>query len=126
MGQMSLKRGFTLDCLKFCLSSEAEVTSYLVWSHSGFMCGRSAFQILAKGLINVTEICRGFPHLLQAGKVPDIRLCLLKLYLYRLIGVQKVEAFRISRKSTHEGVKVVSPEHRPSLLTRMIPGSHFC
>ena len=114
MGQMALKRGFTLDCLKCCLSPEAKVASYLVWSHSGFMSGRSAFQILAKGLITVTEICRGFPHLLQAGKAPDIRLCLLKLYLYRLKGVQNVEVSRISRKLAHEDVKIVSPEHRPS------------
>jgi hypothetical protein len=33
---------------------------------------------------------------------------------------------RISRQSAHEGGKVVSPTHRPSLPQRRIPGTHFC
>ena len=32
----------------------------------------------------------------------------------------------ISRQSAHEGGKVVSPTHRPPLLLRNIPGTHFC
>jgi hypothetical protein len=35
--------------------------------------------------------------------------------LDRLLGIQEVEAPRISRQSTHEGVKAVSPNHRPPL-----------
>jgi len=35
--------------------------------------------------------------------------------LDRPLGFQKVEAPRISRKSAHEGGKVVSPTHRPPL-----------
>jgi len=33
---------------------------------------------------------------------------------------------QISRKSAHEGCKVVSPTHRPPLLTGNIPGVYFC
>ena len=33
---------------------------------------------------------------------------------------------QISRHSTHEGGKVVSPTHRPSLTPGNIPGTHFC
>jgi len=33
---------------------------------------------------------------------------------------------QISRQSAHEGGKVVSPTHRPSLLPGNIPGTHFC
>jgi len=31
-----------------------------------------------------------------------------------------------SRQSAHEGGKVVSPTHQPSLPPGNIPGSHFC
>jgi len=31
-----------------------------------------------------------------------------------------------SRQSAHEGGKVVSPTHRPSLPPGNTPGSHFC
>jgi len=33
---------------------------------------------------------------------------------------------QISRQSTHEGGKVVSPTHRPPLPPGNIPGTHFC
>jgi hypothetical protein len=33
---------------------------------------------------------------------------------------------QISRESTREGGKVVSPTHRPPLPTENIPGTHFC
>jgi len=33
---------------------------------------------------------------------------------------------QIPRQSAHEGVKVVSSSHRPSLPPRIIPGTHFC
>jgi hypothetical protein len=33
---------------------------------------------------------------------------------------------RISRQSAHEGGKVVSPTHRPSLPPGRIPGTYFC
>jgi len=33
-------------------------------------------------------------------------------------GFQEVEAVRISRQSAHEGVKIVSPKHRPPLSPR--------
>jgi hypothetical protein len=39
----------------------------------------------------------------------------VKLSLYMLIGVQKVEASRISRQSAHEGGKVVNFTRRPPL-----------
>ena len=41
-------------------------------------------------------------------------------------GFQEDEAPRISRQSAHEGVKVVSPTHRPHLPPENIPGTHFC
>jgi hypothetical protein len=34
--------------------------------------------------------------------------------------------FQISRQSAHEGGKVVSPRHWPSLPPGNIPGTHFC
>ena len=33
---------------------------------------------------------------------------------------------QISRHATHEGIKVVSPTHRPPLPPGNIPGTHFC
>jgi len=33
---------------------------------------------------------------------------------------------QISRQSTHEGGKIVSPTHRPPLLPGNILGTHFC
>jgi hypothetical protein len=33
---------------------------------------------------------------------------------------------QILRQSAHEGGKVVSPTHRPSLPPGNIPGTHFC
>jgi hypothetical protein len=33
---------------------------------------------------------------------------------------------QISRQSTHEGGKVVSPTHRPPLPQWNVPGTHFC
>jgi len=33
---------------------------------------------------------------------------------------------QISRQSTHEGGKVVSPTHRPHSPLGNIPGTHFC
>ena len=46
--------------------------------------------------------------------------------LDRLLGLQEFEAPRISRPSTYEGGKVVSPKHRPPLPPGDIPGTHFC
>jgi len=39
--------------------------------------------------------------------------------------LQDFEAPRISRKSAHEGGKVVSTTHRPPLSSGEIPGTHF-
>jgi hypothetical protein len=52
-----------------------------------------------------------------------------KLELFNLLeplGLQKVEAPRISRQSAHKCGKVVSPTHRPPLPPGNIPGTHFC
>jgi hypothetical protein len=46
--------------------------------------------------------------------------------LDRPLGFQEAEAPRMSRQSAHEGGKVVSPTHRPSLTPGKIPGTHFC
>jgi hypothetical protein len=46
--------------------------------------------------------------------------------LDRPLGLQEVEAPRISRQSAHEGGKAVSPTHRPPLLPGDIRGTHFC
>jgi hypothetical protein len=40
--------------------------------------------------------------------------------LERPLGLQEVEATRISRQPAHEGGKVVSPTHRPLLHPRHI------
>jgi hypothetical protein len=45
--------------------------------------------------------------------------------LDRPLGLQEVEAPRISKQSAQEGGKVVSPTHRPSLPPGRIPGTHF-
>ena len=53
----------------------------------------------------------------------------VKLSHYRpgwALGVPGDWGSRISRQSTHEGGKVVSPRHRPSLPPGRIPGTHFC
>jgi 2-keto-3-deoxy-L-rhamnonate aldolase RhmA len=42
------------------------------------------------------------------------------------IGLQEVEAPRISRQSACGGGKVVSPMHWPPLLPRGFHGTHFC
>ena len=46
--------------------------------------------------------------------------------LERLLGVQEVEAPRISRQSANEGGKAVSPTHRPPLSPKHSFGTHFC
>jgi hypothetical protein len=37
-----------------------------------------------------------------------------------------IEGPRISRQSLREGVKVVSPTHRPPISPGNIPGTHLC
>jgi hypothetical protein len=49
----------------------------------------------------------------------------VKLSMYRPLGLQKVEAPRISRQSVHEGGKVVSPMHWPPLRPRGYPWYSF-
>jgi hypothetical protein len=44
----------------------------------------------------------------------------------RPLGFQEVVALRISRQSVHEGGKVVSATHLPSLPPGRIRGTHFC
>jgi hypothetical protein len=41
------------------------------------------------------------------------------------LGLQEVEATRISRQSAYEDGKVVSSKYRPSLPQGKIPGTHF-
>jgi len=43
----------------------------------------------------------------------------IKLYLYKPLGLQKVEAPKISRQLAQESGKVVSPTHRPRLPPRV-------
>ena len=42
------------------------------------------------------------------------------------LGLQEVEAPRISGQLAHEGRKVVSPTHRLPLSPGGVPGIHFC
>ena len=49
----------------------------------------------------------------------------VKVVRNRTFGLQEVEASRISRQSAHEGGKVVSPTHRPPLLSRRYPWYSF-
>ena len=58
-------------------------------------------------------------HLMQKVKDP----------LYRpgqALRFQVVRGSQISKQSLHEGDKVVSLMHRPSLHPENIPGTHFC
>jgi hypothetical protein len=43
-----------------------------------------------------------------------------------MLGLQEVEAPRISRQLAHEGGKVVSPMHRLPSPPGETPGTHFC
>ena len=49
-----------------------------------------------------------------------------KLSRFRPLGLQEVEAPRMSTQSAHEGGKDVSPTHRPSSPPGDISGTHFC
>jgi len=42
------------------------------------------------------------------------------------LGLQEVEAVRISRQAAHEGVKDESPKYRPPLSSSRDHGTHFC
>jgi hypothetical protein len=42
------------------------------------------------------------------------------------LSVPVVRGSKISKQSLHEGGKVVSLTHRPSLPTGIVPGTHFC
>jgi hypothetical protein len=55
--------------------------------------------------------------------------CKVKLSYYRpgrALGVTGGWRSRISRQLAHEGGKIVSPTHRPTLPPGRIPGTHFC
>jgi hypothetical protein len=46
--------------------------------------------------------------------------------LDRSLGLQEVEAHRISRQLAHEGGKAVSRTYWPRLPPADTPGTHFC
>ena len=50
----------------------------------------------------------------------------LELSLYKPVGLQEVEAHRISRHLACGGDKVVSPMHWPPLPPGNFHGTHFC
>ena len=43
--------------------------------------------------------------------------------LHRLLGVQEIDASKISRQSAHEGGKLMSPKHGHLYLPGHIPGT---
>jgi hypothetical protein len=78
------------------------------------MCSPSsiyAYFILEKTLTSCTDFAQMFCKL-------GSYLVKVKLYLYKHLGLQKVEAPKISRQIAQEGGKVVSPTHRPPITPR--------
>jgi hypothetical protein len=65
--------------------------------------------------------------LLNISTKPRTFVSVNTVYSYPIIGPDRPsDAPRISKQSAHEGGKVVSPTHRPSLPPEKTPGTHFC
>jgi hypothetical protein len=78
-------------------------------------------------LVSHGHFCAGFRlHQVSCVTDCDVNKGSVKAILENPLGLQEVEAPRISRQSAHEGGKVVSPTHRPSLPPEKIPCTHFC
>jgi hypothetical protein len=52
------------------------------------------------------------------------RILKVKIYLYRPLGLQEVEAPRIAGESAHKVGKIVSYTHRPPSPPGDTPGTH--
>jgi hypothetical protein len=82
----------------------------------------------ADGQTDLTKLIVAFHNFANAPKTWRFYIIKVKLSRYRpgqALGVPGGWVSRISRQSTHEGGKVVSPTHRPSLPPGRIPGTHF-
>jgi hypothetical protein len=84
-------------------------------------CVKNIFDIL---LLNF--LCRNLRTFNYFQNKISVKKSNLYTGLYRPLGLQKVEAPKMSRKSAHEGGMVVSHTHRPPLPPGDIPGAHFC
>jgi hypothetical protein len=104
---------------------EKNYEELIVW-HSKLRSSEYAISIHRSFLSPITIITT------KASKTKNTEIIRHKLKSYhfagldRPLGLQVVEARRISRQSAHEGGTVVSPTHQPPLLLGYIPGTHSC
>jgi hypothetical protein len=78
--------------------------------------------------VTVFIMVKKTPHIMEKKLLLHNTYMLYKGKAFQLqaLGVPGGSGSRISRQSAHEGSKVVSPMHRPSLPPGRIPGTHFC